>query len=137
MEHGSDQLFEGREVTVMGAEPARQLPYPFHGVQLRTVGWQELEPKPTAMFPQPRLEKPGVVPAGIVQNEDQHSAFSAVAQELFQERMECHCIELLSPACDQTAVAGTDRPEHAETFAGGRLKDHRVCILRRYPHGAT
>ena len=68
----------------MGAEPTRQLPYPFHGVQFRTVGWQELEPEQTAMFPQPRLEKPGMVPAGIVQNEDQHTAFSTVAQELFQ-----------------------------------------------------
>ena len=48
-----DQFLELREVAVMGTEPARELPHPLDGVQLRTVRRKEEEPQllPVRLLP--------------------------------------------------------------------------------------
>ena len=121
----------------MGAESARQLPHPFNGVQFRAVGRQKVQSEMVAMFPQPRLQKFGTMPAGIIQNDNHLAALTATAHKLLQERKECLRIELLGATGGQTSVCRTNCAKHSNVFPCRCMQNHRIYILWRYPHGTA
>ena len=137
MEYRSNQLIEYRKVAVVRAESPRKLPHALNGVEIGTVGRQEVQTYDILMGFKPWAEVLGVVPTGVVDDDDHPAVPTATADELFEKRQKrCRLKLLLSPYC-QSSVPGTNRAKHADTLACWSMKHDRVCFLRRNPHDAT
>lgn len=132
-----DQLLQAREVPVVGAEAAGQLPHPFDGIEVGTVGGQEVEDKPVLMSSEERLEGGGVMVAPIIENQDHAGAPAMLIKKLFEECLEGVGVEFFGQPRDQAALLDANRAEHARALSSGRVKHYRVGVLGRDPHPAT
>lgn len=85
MKNNIDKFLKRREVTIVGAKSPGKFPNPFHNVQVGTVRRKEVKAQHGAMIFQPRFDKPGVMPTGIIQNNEHQFVPAVVAHQLFQE----------------------------------------------------
>jgi len=137
IENHRDQLIQGREVPVVGAESSRQLPNPFNGVEVRAVGGQEVENKPVLMLFEERLEGGGVMVASIVQHQYHASAPPMQIKKLFEEGLKCLGIEFFGQPGNKASLLDTNSAEHPRALSRGLMKHDRIGILGRDPHPAT
>ena len=74
----------------------------------------------------------------IVRNDNYSAAASRTdPPEVLEKRMECHGIEpILFSFVDKLAVAQPDSTKVAYAFPCWVMQQHRVLLLRRYPHPA-
>lgn len=135
VEDGVNQFLQVREVFVVGAKPARQLPDPFNGVELWAVGRQKSKAKHMLMVSQPRRERFCMVPPCIVEDNDHFPTPSLMAQKLLQEGEKRVGTKFLSSHGDESAVGHADRPEDCNTLSGRGMEYDRVHIFRWHPHG--
>jgi len=89
------------------------------------------------MFLQPRFDKPGMMPTGIIQDDDHDMVFPAVARQLFEEREKGFGIECLFLAGDQLSISGTDGSIDADIVSCRGMKHYWINIFRRDPHDAS
>ena len=80
------------------------------------------------------LQQRGVVVPSIVQDEDESAMGTAMAQQLAQEGVEGHRIELRGELGHKLAAAEMDRPEERHGFARRRMEQHGIRLLGRHPH---
>jgi hypothetical protein len=74
---GQHDIVQFWEVTVMDGESAGQLSHPLEGIQVRAVGWQEVQDKAAGLgLMAPVAVHPCVVVAGVI---DDHHYFSSGA----------------------------------------------------------
>ena len=135
--YGVDQVFQHGEVSVVGAQPAGQFPDALDDVEFRTVGGKEIGDQFVAMVPQPRIQVSGMMPFGIIDNEDHPSSPPPMPEQLDQEGQERLGFELGFPSNDQLPGLGMNRPVEAHRFAGRRMQDHGIDVFGRHPHGAA
>ena len=102
----------------MTAKFTSQFPYALNGVEFRTIRRKEVKLDSLAMLYQPRSQNPGMMPAGIVQYEENLTVVAAMSQYLLKKRMKCHGIKLLFEGCDQTPVIDTDPLQRLQILFG-------------------
>jgi len=118
---------------------ACQLPYPFDGTQVRTVGWEELQRKTGAGTIPPVFVQVAMVVFGIVENNDDAAASVATGlAELLQEAEEGVGVEHgLLPLEHELAIPQSDGAKVSHALAGGVVQEHGILGFRRYPHPAS
>ena len=122
---------------VVGAEASGQLPNPLDGIEVGTVGRQEVERHPVLVLGEERLESGGMMVASVVQHQDHASAPAMLIEKLFQEGLEGLGVEFVGQPRDQTAFLDADRTEHPHALSSGRVKHDRIGFLGWDPHPAT
>lgn len=137
IEHGRDQLFEDREIPVVGADSARQFPDTLYGVQLGTVGREKIQDQLLAMIPQPRVQESGMMPCGVIYNHDHPSPLPPMTQQLDQEGQKRLRFEFGFATNDQSSAFGMNGPVQTHRFPSGRVQDHRIDVFGRDPHGTA
>ena len=122
----------------MGAERACQLPHSFDGVQFRTVWRKEVQPENITVCREPFLNGVGMVPAGIVHNDNHATSFATMAQKEAEKPLERFCVEFGSfYLCDQPPVMTGNSTEDGHGLACRCMEYDGVGLLRWYPHQAT
>jgi len=71
----------------MCTEPASEFPYSFDMIQFRAVGRQKVEPNRAPMLMQPWVQESGMMPSGIVKNDNHHVSGGPVVLHMLQERL--------------------------------------------------
>ncbi len=122
---------------VVGAEAACELPNPLDGIELRTIGRQEVEDHPVLVSCEERLEIGGMMVTSVVQNQHHEGAPAVLIKKLLQEGLESCGIELICPSRNQAAFLDADRAEHSRALSSGGVKQNRVGLLGRDPHPAA
>jgi hypothetical protein len=76
---------------------------------------------------------------GIVSNDDHAAAASRTdLPKILEERMECHGVEpILLSLEDHFSVPEPDSSKVAHALSCWMMQQHRVLLLRGYPHPAT
>lgn len=121
----------------MSAKPPGEFPHTLHRVQFGTIGRQEIESNAVTVLIEPWLETFGMMPTGIV-NDDNHETVPApVTKKLYQERQKRLCVEFLTQRSHQAPIGVTDSSENTDALAGRRMKHDGIDILGRHPHGTT
>jgi hypothetical protein len=72
--YGVDYGIQQGKVAVVNRQPPRQFPNSLDGVQIRTIGRQEIQRKAVGRILRPSPMEPGMMVAGIVQDDDHPSA---------------------------------------------------------------
>lgn len=134
---GCNKIIENGKITIMAALVPSQFPDPFDRVQVRTIGWQKIQLKNVSVFMQPWLELPGMMPTSVIHDDQHGAALSAVTDELSQEQLEGRGVKRFGPPRDKASVLKTHCAQKGHALARGGVQEHRVCIFRRYPHGAS
>lgn len=122
------------KVPVVSAYSPGQLPDTLDWIELWAVWRQEIKADTVPVFSKPWCEKPCMMPAGVVEDNDCECVFPLMPQELFQEREKCGSVESLSQTSHQVPVSIPDSSKNGDTFSCGGMKHYRVSIFRRYPH---
>ena len=137
--HGGDDPVEESEVTVVQAQPTRELPNPFDGVEFRAVGWQEVQAELGSLLITPlQMEFGAVILRVVAYGQYATAGNSARFAEHFQELPEGLSVESPRLAAKQKrAVPQADCGEVADAFPGRMMVHNRVSRFRRYPHAAT
>lgn len=81
----------------------------------------------------------GMMVPGVIRNHDRASPAPGTGpSQVFEERMETHCVEpLLFAAIDQLPVAQTDGPEITSAPPGWMVQQDGVRLFGWNPHPAT
>ena len=61
-----NQILERLEIDIVRAQSAGQFPDPFHQVQIKAIGRQEIQPQDMTMFVELGTQGPCMMPTGIV-----------------------------------------------------------------------
>ena len=77
----------------MCAQAASQFPDTLDRIELRTVGWQEIQFHPTMTCLKPGTKIPHMVIRGVIQDQLQMSTGAAMLQELLQKLSKTDPIE--------------------------------------------
>lgn len=131
------ETLERLEVGIVRAEAARQLPDAFHGIQSGAVRRQEVQTQHVAMRAQPGLQRPRVMPARVVHDDQQLAPTSTPAKQVGQKRPKALGVERLGWHREQPSVGRTDGTEDSSVFARRRVQQHGIDLLGRNPHGAA
>lgn len=131
-----DYLIERRKISIMGAQPSRELPHAFDGIEFRTVGRKEDECAIFLTQLSPFLVQLGVMEAGIVENDhDLPIGTNGSPSKFFEEcrkSLSVECFHLSTP--DKLAIAESHGPEIPDTFPCRRVQKYRIFDLRWNPH---
>ena len=133
---GSRDIPQAGKVAIMGTKATRELPHTLRGIQLRTVGRQEVQGETVKPLLPPVPVQSGVVIAGVVGNHHHPSRrASAQGAKLLQELPAGQGFELARlPPEEEAAVAQADGSIIAHALAGGRVKQQGVPGFGRNPH---
>ncbi len=136
---GGDDIFELREVTIVKAPSARELPDSLDGVEVWTVRAQEVEGEPVGPLCSPQLVEPSVVILGVVGDYDHTSAGSPTnPTESFHEAEEGHGVEGVGfPTEEELAVAQPYRAKVSDLATRRMVQQNRVSCFGGYPHPTT
>ena len=135
--NSGNKILKDWEIAVMSTLVPRELPHTFYRIQIRAIGWQEIQLHNVTVFMKPGLELPGMVPPRVVHDDKHRSIFPAVPHELFQEQLKGASVKGIGTARDEASVLNANRAEQRHTLAGGRVQQDRIRVFRRYPHGAS
>jgi len=134
-----DDFVQPREITVVEAASTREFPNTLRGIQLRTVGWQEVQGEAIGVMVPPFTVKSGVVVFCIIGNYDHPSSGAGAGRpQIFQEAPRSEGIELghLSSK-KETAIAHPDSPEVAYALASRVMEQDGIPGFARDPHPAA
>ena len=129
-----EQLAQNREESIVGAQPARELPDSLHVVEFRAIGREEIKRNALPMLAEPWSYVDCLVVTGIIQDHDQFSVLSAMAKEKPKEGEERARVELLLCHSDEPSVGSADCAHDPDALARGGEEDDGIDILRRNPH---
>lgn len=132
--HCCGQVLKLREVLIVGRQLSRQFPDPLDRIQVRAVGWQEVETDPGLARVKKGPEQSSVVIARVVDDQDHPTASRPMRQKLSQKLSEGHRAEGGFLHRDQLSVAEAHGTEERYRLSGGSMEQHRVRILGRNPH---
>ena len=134
---GRDEIIENGKIAVMGTLIARELPNPFHRIQVRAVRGQEIQLDDMSVLVQPRIQMPRMVPPRVVHNDNHLVILAAVMHELFQEGLKGHRVKGVGASRNKAAVVKTHGTEQRHALARRGVQQDWIRILRRYPHRAS
>lgn len=86
---------------------------------------------------EPWREEFGVVPSGIVRDEDHRVSLAPVPDKLAKERLKGLGVEHRFLPRNQASISDAHGAEYADALAGGSMQHDGVNIFRRHPHGAA
>lgn len=120
----------------MDAKPTGQFPDALGGIQLRTVGRQEIQAEALGFLLSPVLVQPGVMILGVVGNYHRPSRPTrAGGTELLQELPAGQGVELSALGPEEEApITQADRSLVTHALAVGRVKQYGVPDFGRDPH---
>ena len=132
-----DKIVQVWEIAIMSAKSPRQFPYSFDRIEFWAVRWQEVESNAVAVIVQPRLESIGMMPTGIVDNNNHNMILAPMTKKPLEEQEKTRSIEFLIQKGNKLSIGVADITENANALSGWCMKDHRIGILRGHPHGAS
>jgi hypothetical protein len=134
IEHGRDQFLEFRKITIVRAEPPRQLPNALDGIEIGTVRRKEVELESMAMIVKPGMKNSSMTEARIIHDQDHPPVRPGMTQKQPQNGLECFGVEGRDRESNEAAVGRTDSPENGRRLLGWGVKKHMIGIFRGNPH---
>lgn len=136
---GGDDVFQLREVTIMNASSARELPDSLDGVEVWTVSGQKVQAEPARPLCSPQLVESSMVILGVVGDYDHPSARSPTnPTESFHEIKEGHGVEdVRFPAEEELAVAQPYGGKVSDLATCRMVQQNRVSCFGWHPHPTT
>jgi len=131
------QVIKLWEIAIVRTEAARELPNPFNRVQFRAVGRKKVEPQSIAMFSEPWPQLFGMMPAGVINDDNHFSSFSAMAYELRQKTLERLSIKRFLQTRNKPPIVYTNSTKDTDAFACRCMQDNRINSFWRYPHDVS
>src|SRR6266568_4520977 len=134
-----DHACERGEVTIVEAQPARQLPDPLDRIQIRAIGWQVTQYELGFLLRSPLCVKLGMVILGIIRDHDHPvPGPTAAPVQLAKKIPGGHRVKAGGFTLEQKlSISQTHGAEIANTFASGVVKQHRVVHLGWNPHSGA
>ena len=96
---------------IVGTKSTSQFPYSLNAVELWAVWGQKVKTKIFAAFFDPRLYGFGMVPAGVVENNNHLMPLSPAAEKLLEEIKKCFCAKTVSLRNAQSSIGWADGTE--------------------------
>lgn len=132
-----EYLLERGEVAVVSGQAPGKLPEALDRGELWTVGRQKQQPQARGVFAQKRLQKHGVMIAGVVEHAEHAAPAGSMSHQLAQKAFECLGVKHLAHATHELAAAQVDCAKAGDRFARRRMQQDRVLVQWRYPHSAS
>lgn len=111
------QVIKFREIAIVRTKAAREFPNPFNRVQFRAVGRKKVEPQNISMFIEPWPQLIGMMPAGVINDDNHFSFFSAMAYELRQKILERLSIKRFLQTRNKPPIVYTNSTKGTDAFA--------------------
>jgi hypothetical protein len=73
----------------------------------------------------------------IVEHHDHAAAARSINQQLREKTLESRGVEDLGRSTDELPGAQVDGPKAGNGFAGRRMQEDGILVLRRYPHATA
>ena len=129
-------VIQVREVPIVQASAACELPDALDRVQLRAVGREVIEREASCVLLPPNPVQTGMMVFRVVGNDhDPALAAGADGLQVLEKLPAGEGVELIRfTSIEKLAVAQADGSVIAHALAGGRVKQHRVFGFGRDPH---
>jgi hypothetical protein len=127
------------EIAIVETKAACELPDSFDGIKFWTVGWEKVQFKTAGVRFPPEPVESGMMIGSVVGNDHHAAARNPTGSAQLPEKLETR-LPIKSPSFPpkhKTPVAQTDRAEISDTFAGRRVKQHRILDFWRNPRATT
>jgi len=132
-EDGHDEILQFRKVSIRRTQSPGQLPNAFDRIEIGIVSGQEIDLKTRTMSRRPRLQRDGMMEAGIIHDQNHFSVQPGMSQQHSQKNPECLSVEGRDRQSDETTIAWTNRPEHGHRLSGRRMKKIGIGAGRPLP----
>jgi hypothetical protein len=113
---------------------ASQLPNPLNGIELRTIGRQEVKTQTSPVVPQPGLQGSRMMVSGVIQNNHHFLSRETVTKKMGQKYLKRLPVKIFPLLRYQFPVSQTDGPKHPNRLMRWGLPEDGVFQLRGNPH---
>src|ERR1700730_10219262 len=136
---GGDDALQEAEVAIMETQPAREFPDPFDGIEIRAIGWQEVQAELGSLLAAPlQMEFGAVILCVVADGQNAAAGDGANFPEHFQELPEGLSIESSDLAAEEKhAVPQTHGGKVTHALARRMMVHDGILGLRRNPHAAA
>jgi hypothetical protein len=135
--NNANQILESLEIDIVCAQSAGQLPDPFHRVQIRTIGRQEIQPQDMTMFVEPGTQGACMMPTGIVKHDDHLAPMASPAQQSTQEGLKSLRVKRFGWHRHHSTIGRTNCTKDGHLFASRSMQHYGIQIFWRNPHGTA
>src|SRR3974377_1504986 len=134
-----DNVTQFVKVAIVQAAATNQLPHSFNGIELRTVGRQEVQTEVVGYFLAPPFVETGMVIPSVVRDNYRLPPSTACSPSQFAQKLPTGLgiKHTLRSRHQQFPVVQAHGSEKADALSGGCVMAHRVLHLWRNPHATT
>ncbi len=118
----------------MSTKSSRQFPNPLYWIEFWAVRWQEIQPKKLPELCQKGIERSSMMPASIIQNQNNLPISSLSIHDHLDESPKVFGIEFLYLERHKATINRPDCAEKGNTFSCRCMQHYWILFFWRYPH---
>lgn len=132
-----NQFLEVLEVDVVRTQAAGQFPDSLRWIQIGTVRRQKIQSQDMTMLVEPGVQRPRMVPPGIVEDYHHLASMPSSAQQNAHEYLKAFSVECLGRHRHHSPIGRANRTKYGHLFSSRGMQHHGIQVFWRNPHGTA